>query len=288
MSDAAENIEPIVDPAPAGDPAPAEPAPAAESRPSIEKFETWEDLESGYKELEAFRGNSVRIPGQEAGDDAWNEFNEKIMQVPGVVKLPAEGDTEGWQNFYQRLGAPGKPEDYQFTPIEGVTDFDDDAGFAQQAHALGLTRQQADGLRQYLAQNVIQSTNEAAEAQQAGISELQQTWGKAFDHNVKLATAAAKQLDSELPGVAEYMENTPVEQMDANTVKMLNLFANMMGETGAIDVQRADGIMTPEEAMLQAQEMRDNPDHPYNNELDPAHQAAQKKMTDLYKIAYSK
>ena len=234
-------------------------------------------------------GSAVRIPSQEAGAEDWQKFDEQLGKVDGVVRIPDGQDPAAVQNFYQRLGKPAEPTGYQFEPIEGANlSPEDDMAFAQLSHQANLTREQASMIREGLASNIAEMEQEAREAQQEGISALQQKWGKAFDHNVSLATAAAKQLDGELPGIAEYMEHTPPEEMDANTVAMLNLFAGLMGETGAIDTGRPAGIMSPEEAMLQAQEIRDNPDHPYNNELDPAHQAAQKKMADLYKIAYQR
>ena len=294
MSDAAEVItEPAGDPAPeasqASEPAAAPVSNEAPEGPSIEKFSTWQELEAGYQELESFRGASVRIPGPDAGVDDWKAFDEKISQVEGVVRLPADGDTEAWQNFYQRLGAPASPQDYTFSDVNGeAVSYDDDAAFASQAHSLGLTRAQADGMRQYLAGSVNELNSFAAEAHQAGMSKLKESWGKAFDHNVKLAQAAAKQLEGDLPGISDYMQNTPADKLDPDTLKMVKMMGDLMGETGVIDAQRADGIMTPDEAMLQAQEIRDNPDHPYNNELDPAHQAAQNKMADLYKIAYQR
>ena len=260
-----------------------------ESRPSIEKFESWESLEKGYQELESYMGNAVRIPGENAGAEDWAKFDEKLANVPGLVRIPDGENPEAMQNFYQSLGKPADVQGYQFEPIEGLDlSREDDAAFAEASYNANLTREQANYMRSFLADNLAGMEQSAQEAQQESIGALKQKWGKAFDHNVSLATAAAKQLDGELPGIAEYMENTDPNEMDANTVTMLNLMAGLMGETGAIDTGRPAGVMTPEEAMLQAQEIRNNPDHPYNNELDPAHQSAQKKMADLYKMAYGR
>jgi hypothetical protein len=272
-----------------GDAPPITPeSPSEASRPTIEKFETWSDLEAGYRELESFRGNSVRIPGPDAGADAWNEFNEKIGQVPGVVRLPEEGDAEGWANFYQRMGAPAEAAGYQFSEVPGFTgDGEDIASFAEVAHNLHLTREQADGLYQYLAGNLTEVDNSFAQEQLEGAQRLKGEWGQAFDHKFAAAQNAARMMNDKIPGIAEYFNGiNPSEPFDHNLVRLMSEVADMMGETGALDMGRPAGIMTPEEAMLQAQEIRDNPEHPYNNELDPAHEAAQKKMADLYKIAY--
>jgi hypothetical protein len=288
MSDAAENMD--MDPGAPDDMGNAPPADAGSvDRPTNPKFESWADMEKAYNELESFRGSSIRIPSKEAGADAWEEFTGKLGQVPGVVRLPEEGDTEGWRNFYQRMGAPDSPDKYNFSDIDGQpVSYDDDQAFAERAFELGLTRAQADGLRQYLAGNLSAADQSAREAQAAGMTELKKEWGRAFDHNLQTVKNVAKVLDKDLPGLADYMANTPADMLDSNTVRMVNLMAGLMNETGAIDAGRPEGMLTPEEAMLQAQEIRDNPDHPYNNEMDPAHEAAQKKMADLYKMAYSR
>jgi hypothetical protein len=288
MSEPAENMES----------APAEPigssaepigSSAEPIGPSIEKFETWEQLENGYRELEAFRGNSVRIPSQEAGPDDWAAFDEQLSKVEGVVRIPDGSDPDALNNFYQRLGAPADPNGYQFDPIEGFNADPEDLGaFAAAAHANHLTREQAQGMFKYLAGGLAESEQEATQALNESMGELQGQWGKAFEHNFQIAQAAAKQLEDRLPGISDHLGSMTTENFNPNDVRLLYEMAQLLGETGAIDAGRAPGIMTPDEAMLQAQEIRDNPDHPYNNELDPAHQSAQRKMADLYKIAYQK
>jgi hypothetical protein len=268
----------------------AEPSGGIPERPSIEKFETWEALENGYRELESYRGNSIRIPSKEAGDESWNEFNEKITKIPGVTLLPQEGDTEGWNNYYQQLGAPADPSGYILEAPEELqgmeaTDF---AEFQQVAHANHLTREQAQGVFQHLTQNLVEADKAAAEESMRMVDEYKRSYGANFEHALNEAKAAAITLEAELPGISEYMNSIGPDSktFDVNTVKMLTLFAKLSGEQGLIGGGRTSMAINKEEAMLQVQEIRDNPDHPYNNELDPAHEAAKTKVANLYKMAY--
>ena len=291
MAEAALDGVPAVNddiPGEAVDNAPPMHDPGPESKPSIDKFQTWEDLEKGYRELEAYRGTSVRIPTPEAGEQDWAEFNEKIMQVPGVVRLPGEGEDPG--AFYARLGKPDAPDKYEFEAPEGYQpDPADQQALAQFAFDNNLTREQANSLHSYLATNIAETEKAQMEAGVQELKGLQDKWGKAYDHNFALAQNAARALNDQIPGIYDQVkELDPSQPYNTMAIQMLKVLGDMMGEKGVVDAQRPDGIMSPDEAMLKAQDIRNNPDHPYNNELDPAHMSAQKQMADLYKIAYGR
>lgn len=288
MSEPAENMG--AEPVEGGAPEPQSAPQGAPERPSIEKFETWEALENGYRELESYRGNSIRIPSQEAGDESWQEFNEKIGKIPGVTFLPQEGDSEGWNNFYQRMGAPAEPSGYEFQNPEGMEGVEatDVADFQQVAHANHLTREQAQGIYQHLAGNIMEADKAAQEQNIQDVAQFKDSIGGNFPHILEQAKAAAIQLESDLPGISDYMNNISPDDknFDVNTVRMMTLFAKLSGEQPAVGGGRPANTLSKEEAMLQVQEIRDNPEHPYNNELDPAHEAAKKKVANLYQMAY--
>ena len=51
-------------------------------------------------------GNSMRIPGPDAGEDTWKAFDEKLSaKIPGLARIDLESE-EGRAAFMKRLGQP--------------------------------------------------------------------------------------------------------------------------------------------------------------------------------------
>ena len=81
---------------------------------SPEKF--WEQMSNQRKLI----GDSIRIPSEEAGDDSWNAFNEKIMnKVPTLMRTPNSDDSDSINDVLKRLG---KPEDVDGYKLLDITD----------------------------------------------------------------------------------------------------------------------------------------------------------------------
>ena len=249
--------------------------------PRFENFKSVADLAKSYTELESYRGSSVRIPSEDAGEEVWQEFDEKLKnKVPNLFRMPEEPNDE----LYSRLGRPGDPADYQFQEIDG---FEDDvvtqAEFAKVAHEAGLSNKQANAVREWLATNIVEEANQGREDYQQKFEQLKSEWGHAYESNLDQAKAAVRMLNDDIPGFSDYLDETG-NGNDPMFIRMAHALATKFGEKDGIPARPA-GVMDPHEARLQAAEMRNNPDHPYNNELDPGHKAAKEKMIRLYKLA---
>ena len=254
----------------------------------FDRFKSPTDLAKSYSELNNYLSNSIRIPSEDASEDAWNDFNTKLQKVDGMVRLPAEDDADGWNNFYQRMGRPAAPEGYQYEKPEGFeTNPESDAEFNKIAFEAGLTRDQAAKIYGHLTGNIQEANASIVEEQQKGMDELRREWGQAFDHEVSIAQNAAKMLDDKIGGVLDYFDAVADQGGDHMMVRLMNEFGKLAGETGAIQTEAAS-VMTPAEAKMRISEIRDNKDHPYNNTFDPAHEAANEKMRELYLFAYPK
>lgn len=120
---------------------------------------------------------------------------EKLMGVPQdyVVKIPQKADdVEAWNSVYNKLGRPEKADDYKLT--EGWKDTS--ANWAKNTfHKLGLTRSQAENLAKewdtFSAAEIKAQENEAVMKAQESENSLKKEWGSSYDHNSKLAKAAA-------------------------------------------------------------------------------------------------
>jgi len=138
----------------------------------------------------------VNKPGELA-----NRYVETKQKLDNAVVLPGENATdEELQKFYNKVGRPETPDEYQFDEVpEGLNrDEEFESWFKQTAHKLGLTREQAKGL--FSEYNNLVSQNEQSRQQQRqqqrekAQGELKQELGEEYDTKITQAQRAVSQL----------------------------------------------------------------------------------------------
>lgn len=200
--------------------------------PSIAKFETIEGLAKSYTNL------------------------EKMLGADKVV-VPKEGDQEGWNKFYEAAGRPATPDDYGFKapdqlPEGVVYNADLDKRIATIAHARGLNKHQAAGVREDLMKIVAEgasesiSANQKTEAErqaaiQQGEQALKAEWGTAFEQRGKVAGAAINKFLS--PETIAAMDAAGLANNPAIVKDMYNLGVKLAGEKELIGA--AEGSQSP-------------------------------------------
>ncbi len=71
-------------------------------------------------------GNSLRMPGPDAGDDDIKAFHTKVMEkVPGLMVLPNMEDEANLATHFTKLGKPATPEGKRIKTEEIIQDPDD-------------------------------------------------------------------------------------------------------------------------------------------------------------------
>ena len=210
-------------------------------------------------------GNSVRIPGPDAGEDDWSAFNQKLMdKVPDLVQIK-----EGDNSVFNRLG---KPEDK-----DGYGAGDDHGWLAEIALEANLTKDQFTSFVEKLSNvNEERSVNSRAEHQQA-LDELYAEWGLSKDKQMKNIAALAKLTDAPEAMVESITEG----KTDAATLKWLAGIASKFESDTNIAGDRNDpNSMNPQEINTQIQEILNNP--AYFDSSKPAVQnELKKKMQTL-------
>src|SRR5210317_1139444 len=59
-------------------------------------------------------GQSIRIPGPDAGEEAWKNFHSKLTdKVPTLIPTPDPDNEEVMSALYNRMGRPEDPEGYR-------------------------------------------------------------------------------------------------------------------------------------------------------------------------------
>jgi hypothetical protein len=143
------------------------------THPTLETVKSPEGLIKSYIDTHAMVGNRIPIPKDDADDEAWAEV-------------------------YTKLGRPDDAAGYEF-PTEGLPEniqVDEQMveAFREEAHRLGLNKQQAAALYRFELQRGSEAMEridqQRVEARKQAEDELRKEFGNAFDQEIRLAKGA--------------------------------------------------------------------------------------------------
>lgn len=226
----------------------------------------------------------------------------KLIGAKGIIVPKEDASPEEQEKFLNALGRPEKPEGYKLTQVQNLHQSikvtpETQGAFHTQAHKLGLTNKQADGLNQWylnaLNQMTVNQEKVDLDAVQKAETALRSEWGEKFDNNranvVKLLTKVGGEELINSMGGANGLGNNPV------VLKALGKIASMVSEDqmnlfdkGGNSVDGVSGNETKEQAMKKIVDINnaDQKTHPYWNDRDPKHDEAVKERQRLYNIVY--
>ena len=242
-------------------------------------------LAKAYSDAQSYIGRSIRIPGEDAGEDVWSDFNQKLTNVPGVARIPSEDSAaEDWSAFYNRMGRPESADAYSITRPEGAEASEAEGALLAKLHEIGLNNSQANNLVNWMNDGVTTATHERNNSMNASLSSLKDDWGQAFDSKLQDAKSAIGHFGGE-----ELLQEINGSGL-GNNVRLIKAFAEIgrgFSEDPAMSVGgKQNAGMTPTEAKEQIDEILGNAAHPYNDLDNPAHDAAVDKVQKLYQAAY--
>jgi len=209
---------------------------------------------------------------------------QKMVGADKIV-LPNEHSTkEERDEFLRKIGRPDTPEDYGFKPPtkeelpEGATYNEElDKAFAKKAHELGLTKEQANALRQWHNEAALASAKSSEEVMAKSYEEaqnaLRKEWGKAYEANLDLANKAVRTFDP---------KNKLIELGLANDPDVVRMFAQIGKAISEDKLVVADAGRTPASAKQEINSIMGNPKHPYFDKDHPAHKDAVAKVAELF------
>ncbi|MGD1830994.1 MAG: hypothetical protein ACPKM1_15645 [Spirochaetaceae bacterium] len=252
---------------------------------SSEKF--WDQMSN----MRSRMGQSIRIPGDDAGKEAMEEFYKRLNdKVPGLMKAPDPENDDDLGAVYSRLGRPEKAEEYAIPEIKDANgnvipaeklDMSLAEAFKEIAHTKGLSQKQYGGIIEAITSMNITKNMEAAEKRQADQESLKSEWGAAHERNSEIVSNFL-----EKSGAPEMvMQALSKGLMDSKSMKWFHALATETlgdGKRFISDENRNKGVMTPDEAAIKISEIRNNKEHPYHKKDDPGHKAAMKYMRQLY------
>ena len=219
--------------------------------PNIEKFTEIDALAKSYI-------NATKMIGQDK------------------VALPNKNSTEDqWNEFYDKTGRPESADKYSLDVKSDVVPLDNGAvkQFAENAHKLGLSNKQAQGVLEFYKNSMEgtaqQSKVDTETAQVQAEQELRQEWGREFENNVKKAGALAKAninsdiLDLELKSGIRVGDHPEL-------IKGFAKIASMMSEDKIVSPE-SDSASKITDIESEISTITNNTDGPYWNKQHPDH-----------------
>ena len=237
--------------------------------------------------------------------------NKSIEDFPGVMKSvlgaqklsgadkvvgPGEAATEEeLNNFYAALGRPDNADGYGVKAPDEMPEgfpYSEDLAkaFAGEAHKLGLTPTQANGIFNWYNGNQVDAftglQKDNAEAKQNAELALRKEFGKAYDDKIANAkTLIRKYADDD---IFKALEESGFGN-DPNVIKLIARIAQEFSE----DRLKGEGTgvfghMSPEEAQAEIQKLNAEKEFSdaYMNKKNAGHAGAVARMESLYKLAY--
>lgn len=258
---------------------------------SLANFENIGQLAQGFLDAKTYQGASIKIPGEDAGEEDRKAFNSKLLdKVPGLMHKPDLENQEQAVEFYRSIGMPELAEGYklpEFEVPEGIEIQSDKAeGFRQIAHKHGLTAAQFKGIMgDIFAQDVVVA-QAGIDGSKANLAAVKEKFGMAHDDNMgKINTMMAK------TGAPESLiEGVKNGLVGVETISWLYQMGKQMGGEGFNfdDIGDRDpkaARMTPEEARSAIDEINNNKDHAYWKGTGEEKKRATDRMIQLMQYA---
>jgi len=237
------------------------------SDPNIEKFTEIDALAKSYINATKMIGqDKVAVPNKNSTEDQWNEV-------------------------YDKLGRPESADKYALDVKSDVVPLDDGAvkQFAENAHKLGLSNKQAQGVLEFYKTSMEgtaqQSKVDTETAQVQAEQELRQEWGREFENNVKKAGALAKAninsdiLDLELKSGIRVGDHPEL-------IKGFAKIASMMSEDKIVSPE-SDSASKITDIESEISTITNNTDGPYWNKQHPDHDKVVQQVYTLREMLNS-
>lgn len=199
-------------------------------------------------------GNSLRMPGPDAGDDDIAAFQTKVMaKVPGLMVMPNIEDADNIAAHFGKMGKPATAEEYKTPDIEGF-ELSNSGEVKAQAHAMNMTQAQfSSWVTNQAAGMAAQGTALTAQhEEQTGV--IKTEWGAAYEQN---QIAVGKLLKENKLTPPELVEAFDKGELPATMMRYLLNLSELGAEGGTFQQQTegSDTIPVPEEAMSQLTEV---------------------------------
>lgn len=217
-------------------------------------------LAKQYIEQQKFLGSSIRIPGEDASDEARAEFSEKILKhAPNLVRRPDPSDEKATAEFWEMVGVPKDADGYTLKEVPEDMNPDFIEGVKAQALRYGLTKQ---GFEQYVKdQYELQKAQADAnnQAQTESLKAIRNEWGAATDDKL----SDISKFTTEMGFPKDFNEALSKNQVSGEWLKVIDTIITQFGgiKENAEGVFQRQGsqVDTPQDIEYKIQDIESNP-----------------------------
>jgi len=229
---------------------------------------------------QAMIGQSIRIPGPEAGDDATKAFYAKLGEkVPGLIRTPDVDNQESMDALYKSLGRPDEAAGYEHPEEIDATRLKE---FAELAHSIGLSKGQYTKLITSINDYTTTQQEAQTEAAVTATRELKMEWGIVYEDNLKLVDAVMKGTGAP----KEMLEMAANGKLPAEAAKWLHNIGKQLGTEGInFNKDEHTSRVTPGEAKARVAEIMGDRKGPYWDGSHPQHAEYVQRVVDLNRAA---
>lgn len=224
----------------------------------LEKFKDPAAFVKSHAELESFQGQSVRIP-------------------------KADAKPEDWTAFYQKLGRPPSPAEYQFErpqlPKDIQMDPELESWLLNSAFEAGLNGKQVERFFANAARMTIADAERTAAERRRAEAALVKEWGMEYENRLALARKALETTGAE---TAKVLHESGLGNHPA-ILKAFYALGGMLQESGYV-VASVDGITTKEAAAAEVKKLMADP--AYLDSSKPGHKELVEKVNKLQQLRF--
>jgi len=203
------------------------------------------------------------------------------------IAMPVNPTDEDLDRIYDRLGRPEDPKGYNIEVDGNVITEEVATDYADIAHKLRLSPDQAKGILDYYKSSIEQSGAQSLELAEAAkeqtVESLRSEWGRAFDQKVEAAARVAQEFaDPEMFNIT--LSDGSKLGDNAEFIKAFAKIADFRQSVTSEDTVSENSrsmAMTPAHAKNEIESIMGDKTHPYWDKKNPAHSSAVEHMQGL-------
>ena len=237
---------------------------------------------------EELRDHPSISPIKDVENLARSYVNAQRLIGADKIAVPVNPTDEDLDRIYDRLGRPEAPSDYGFDVDGNVITEELVTDYADVAHKLRLTPDQAKGILDYYRSSVEQSGEQSLELAEAAkeqtVESLRNEWGRAFDQKVEAAARVAQEFaDPEMFNItlADGSKLGDNAEFIKAFAKIADFRQSVTSEDTVAEMSQSN-VMTPATAQAEIDAIMNDKSHAYWDRKNPiARNKAVERMQHL-------
>lgn len=237
---------------------------------------------------EELRDHPSISPIKDVENLARSYVNAQRLIGADKIAVPVNPTDEDLDRIYDRLGRPEAPSDYGFDVDGNVITEELATNYADVAHKLRLTPDQAKGILDYYRSSVEQSGEQSLELAEAAkeqtVESLRNEWGRAFDQKVEAAARVAQEFaDPEMFNItlADGSKLGDNAEFIKAFAKIADFRQSVTSEDTVAEMSQSN-VMTPATAQAEIDAIMNDKSHAYWDRKNPiARNKAVERMQHL-------